>query len=255
MAKTVNVYFSAAGTTRTVAHAVAAQLDEQAVDYDLIRAVPEGVVQLGPDDAAVFAVPVYAGRVPSVCIDALNRFKGASTPAAVVAVYGNRDYDDALAELRDLVDANGFAVVGAAAFVAQHSIFPQVGAGRPDEADLQAIREFGQACRKAVASGARQSIDVPGNRPYKQAKPVPLSPKASSACTACGLCASRCPAGAIDPANPRKTDADACIACAACIAICPSGARRFAGPVYAAAAAAFSMKCAKRKEPETFPPA
>lgn len=37
------------------------------------------------------------------------------TPAIAVCVYGNRDYDDALIELKDAIEANGFKTVAAAA--------------------------------------------------------------------------------------------------------------------------------------------
>ena len=53
-----------------------------------------------------------------------------------------------------------------------------------------------------------------------------LVPKAESGCTGCGLCATKCPAGAIDPADPRQTDPQKCISCMRCVSICPDSARK-----------------------------
>ena len=71
-------------------------------------------------------------------------------------------------------------------------------------------------------------------------------------CTGCGACAAVCPAGAIDPAAPKKTDGERCIACAACVAVCPTGARAFRGPAYRLAQKGFEKKCAARREPAAF---
>lgn len=76
----------------------------------------------------------------------LAHLKGHGNPAIAVAVYGNRDYDDALVELQDLLEENGFCVIAGAAFVAQHSIFTKVAAGRPDEDDRRAHGGVWQPC-------------------------------------------------------------------------------------------------------------
>ena len=79
---------------------------------------------------------VYAGRIPAISAESLRHFTGKHTPAIIVCTYGNRAYDDALLELRDIVEEQGFIVVSAGAFIAQHSIFPHVGTGRPDIRDI-----------------------------------------------------------------------------------------------------------------------
>ncbi len=250
------VYFSAAGTTQAVAREFASQMEGETVECNLLRKPPAQVVELGEQDAALFAVPVYAGRVPAVCVNGIRAFAGNGRPAVAVVVYGNRAYDDALLELRDVLAECGFAVVAAGAFVAQHSIFPTVAAGRPDKEDHLAISGFARSCTaafNAFASGARTGmVDVPGNNPYLTPKTVPLHPSADNSCTACGICARRCPVQAIPLGNPSKTDNDRCISCAACIATCPEGSRAFRGVVYAGAKLAFEKKNATRKEPETF---
>lgn len=131
-------------------------------------------------------MPVYAGRIPQLCVNYLNKFKGNKTPAIITCVYGNRDYDDALLELRDIVAVNGFQIISAGAFIGQHSIFPPTGNGRPDEIDRNDAITFGQASMKLLQNISDISqiskIEVKGNYPYKEIKPIPLKPKGSRKC-------------------------------------------------------------------------
>ena len=60
-----------------------------------------------------------------------------------------------------------------------------------------------------------------------------IAPTASVACTSCGLCAARCPAQAIDPAQPQTSDRERCILCMRCVKICPARARALPAPVMA----------------------
>lgn len=59
--------------------------------------------------------------------------------AVTVAVYGNRAYEDALLELNDCVQAQGFCPLASAALLAEHSMCRQVAAGRPNAQDAQRL--------------------------------------------------------------------------------------------------------------------
>ena len=50
---------------------------------------------LPADAAAVFAVPVYGGRVAPAALERLQEIRGEGTPAVVLAVYGNRAFGTA----------------------------------------------------------------------------------------------------------------------------------------------------------------
>lgn len=52
-----------------------------------------------------------------------------------------------------------------------------------------------------------------------------MVPVASKHCTACGLCAKKCPIGTINIHEPRKTDKEKCIGCMRCVRVCPQRAR------------------------------
>ena len=145
-------YFSATYTTRTVVREIAARMGGNIVEHDITGPGGNvGPVALGEGDVMVAGVPVYAGRVPQAAAERLRRFSGNGVPAIAACVYGNRDYDDALLELADLLASGGFKVVGAGAFIGRHSIFTNVAAGRPDEADLAAAARLGEGCAREPA--------------------------------------------------------------------------------------------------------
>lgn len=253
--KQVNlIYFSASGTTKSVISTLYEGLEHvEKKEYDLLRQPPKQSMIVAADTPAIFAVPVYSGRVPALCADMLKQFKGTNTPAVAIVVYGNRDYDDALLELTDILKANDFVIVAAAAFIAQHSIFPAVAEGRPDKKDKEIIKEFGRKCNKAFTEfTGKENIVIKGNTPYRKAASIPLNPSGDSKCNACGACVKVCPTNAIAMDSPRKTDKSRCISCTACIAVCPQNARKFHGPLYAIAERKFSQKNMTRKEPELF---
>lgn len=247
------IYFSATSTTRKIIHFIAAGLGiGQVTNYDITQGEQE-VVTFGEDEIAIFGVPVYAGRVPAIAVKSLEKFKGANTAAIIVCVYGNRDFDDALLELQEIVSANCFKVISAGAFIAQHSIFPGVGQGRPDESDKTIAMVFGETSLEKLSCegdiNVFPQIIVKGNTPYKKPGSIPLSPKTSKKCNTCGRCVRLCPVQAIDKNNPRKTDKNRCIVCARCISVCPEKAKYFGGLLYWFASGKFTKKHAGRKEP------
>lgn len=245
-------YFSATGTTERVVDAFAASFGQDHMAHDLTLREPDTLLQ--PDDVALFAAPVYGGRLPGLAADRFRSVRGAGQKCIAVVVYGNRDYDDALAELCDLLTECGFVVVAAGAFVARHCIFPSVASDRPDSGDLEQITAFAARSHSAVAQGRVLDLSsVKGNRPYKKFSVVPLHPKVDKAlCHRCGICARECPAGAITVGDLCLTDETRCISCARCVTVCPDGARRFRGLMYSGVAPLFKKKCAARREPECF---
>lgn len=247
------VHFSPSGTTKTVSTALAHSIRDKVASYDLLKHPQTEDLSFISSSPVIFAMPVFAGRIPQPCPKQLAHCKGNGTPAIAVVVYGNRAHEDALLELTNILNENGFVVIAAAAFVAQHSLFTGVAQGRPDDSDMDKIREFGSQCKPLIAGfTGNEQIEVSGKRPYKKISSIPISPKTSSKCNSCGTCARLCPVQAIDVHNPSKTIKSICIACTACISNCPQQARSFGGPLYATAAAAFTKSNSGRKEPEYF---
>jgi hypothetical protein len=69
-----------------------------------------------------------------------------------LVTYGNRHYDDALLELADMAEAQGFAVKGAAALVGRHT-FGQIQSDRPDSNDLDADKDVARRASKTRMQG------------------------------------------------------------------------------------------------------
>ncbi len=248
------ILFSPTGGTEKVARILCSSLGEEVRTCDLsdrnFRA--DG---FAPDqsDIAVVAMPSFGGRVPAVAAERMKKIKGNGMPCAVLCVYGNRAYEDTLVEMADLAKECGFRVIAAVAAVAQHSIMPRYGTGRPDERDEINLKDIaGKISKKLSDSNGREEFSIPGNRPYKKAGSAGLVPKANSSCVNCGLCAEICPVGAIDKSSIKNSDKAKCISCMRCVAKCPHNARTVNSVMVSLAAMTIKKACSVRKECEVY---
>lgn len=225
------IYFSATGGTAKVVKAVAEGINDIYKEYNLtLPKSRENKITFDSDDLVIVGVPVYAGRVPKFLIDFFSRVEGHNTPAVFITVYGNRNYDDALIELKDTFEANGFIGISAAAFIAEHSNTRNVGTNRPDVPDLEIAKKFGANIKNRLENvdniSQLSELTVKGNTPYKERIPVPpIAPDTSEVCINCGICAKNCPMGAISNNNFKEIDSAKCIRCCSCIKKCPVNAK------------------------------
>jgi ferredoxin len=213
------------------------------------------------DELAIIGSPVYNGRIPTEAIDRLQRIRGNNVPAVVVVVYGNRAYEDALLELRDLVTESGFKPIAAGSFIGEHSYSNSampIAAGRPDRDDLKKANQFGKTVLEKLRKMRKPSevspIRVPGNFPYKGRGGLSnISPVTRQTdCTKCEECAVVCPTAAITVGDTVVTDPAICIRCCACVKICSTGARIMEDPRIKQVVEQLSLNCRSRKEPEIY---
>ena len=95
-------------------------------------------------------------------------------------------------------------------------------------------------------------VNVPGNDPYVELKPSAFHPAADENCVKCGVCAEKCPVGAIPLDNPCETLGDVCINCMRCVQVCPVRSRALPAPFVAGATQMLSEKAAGYKKPVVF---
>ena len=244
----LNAYFSPTGTTYQVAESIVEGFFCPVKEMDLSQS--DCTAQVSDNTVLLVTAPVYGGRIPAVVLERLSRLQGKGQKAVAVVVYGNREFDDALLELKNALTSNGFQVVAAAAFIAEHSIVRSIAAGRPDENDRAIARKFGADVAEKLET--LRDVEVPGNDPYVERKPSAFHPKASDACVQCGQCAEQCPAGAIPMGNPNETLDDVCINCMRCIKVCPVQARALPELFVAGATKMLNEKAADYKLPQLF---
>ena len=264
--KAVAAYFSPTGTMAQAITAFSAGMDlpTEAMDLTLPEKRKGWRRTFGKDELLVAGMPVYGGKLPLYLEDFFTGLQGDGTPAIATVIYGNRDYGDALAELKLRLEERNFVVKAAAAFIGQHSFSSEIAAGRPDADDLAVIAKFGRQAAAAIAGDAPGKFHFEGTYPftsegYDPAKPGsnPTRPPVltGDGCDGCGLCADACPWGAIDKNDFRTIDNTTCFRCFHCVKVCPTHAKKVTDEKWLAFLPTFEARLnAVRKEPELFLP-
>ena len=230
------IYFSPTRTTKKIVESIAQGIQIDTIEH-LDLTPPQAKSQEFEeihDCLAIIGTPVYSGRVLVDAMHRLQRLKATNTPAVVIVVYGNREYEDALLELRNLATEVGFTPLAGGAFIGEHSYSNKttpIANGRPDSGDLKKAREFGKMVQEKIgvihAISEMKTLHVPGNFPYREriirSRKSPMTQE--QLCKRCRECIEVCPKAAITLENTIITDQNVCILCCACVKICPEGSR------------------------------
>ena len=142
------IYFSPTHTSAKIAYAIAEGMGATSMSESDVTCESLDMEEYIDDELTIIAAPVYGGRVAETAMERFRMFRSAHhAPVVPVVLYGNRDYEDALKELCDLVSEQGFVPVAAGAFIGEHSFSRKgmpIAEGRPDESDLKQATEFGK---------------------------------------------------------------------------------------------------------------
>ena len=272
MKKVWAVYFSGTGTTKKTVNFIADKLTgkfktkKEIFDFTLPEA-RKIVKEFDKNDIVIFGTPVIAGRVPNVLLKYLDTLKGNGALAVPVVLYGNRNFDDALIELRNILKDKGMKPIAGGAFIGEHSFSKILGAGRPDAKDMEIASTFAENFFEKVPGkdfDPEKLIEVKGETPirfYYQPRDSKgnsidirkVKPKTNiELCNKCGLCASICPLGSINPEDPSDVFG-ICMKCCACVKRCPNGAKYYDDENYLYHQHELEAQYAStRREPELF---
>lgn len=255
----MNIYsftFSPTGTSAKVLRAINAGIADFAgknVEFEDLTLTPAEDRMFEAGDLVVVAAPVYGGKISPLVKQRLGGVRGKGTKCILVAVYGNRAFENALVDFAGFLTDRGFTVCGAAAFVGEHSYSTPttpIAPGRPDAQDIADATAFGKEIAAKALSGELHGIemeslkDVPSpvgamlafrdfvmayQKQQAEAPKVYLPEVDTAKCDDCGACFAACPTAAISP-DFHEVDAAKCIKCCACVKTCPQNARSLSTP-------------------------
>lgn len=230
------LYFSATENTEKIVKSIGKAISDNFTVHDITStSAREKTYKFDSNDLLIVGSPVYMGRIPQLLVDYFKKIEGDQSPAVFVTSYGNREYDDALLELKEIFEANGFIPTAGGAFIGEHSNSEKIAGGRPDQKDLKKAEEFGLAVKKKLEAAEELSelpeLEVKGSYPYKERHETPnFAPATTADCIECAICAEECPVDAISFSDFKDIDQKACINCCSCVQKCPVDAKYMAHP-------------------------
>ena len=167
MARNLNtitfLYFSPCGHTKLLVRHLAEQLARslelplKEIDFTQPAARAQNYV-FAEDELLVIGFPTYAGKLPNkIMPDLKARLNGKVTPLISLVTFGNRNFDNSLAELCALLEQADFSPLAAAAMVSQHVFSDKLARQRPNANDLSELDRFAEKVIEHISNGCNEN--------------------------------------------------------------------------------------------------
>lgn len=257
------IYYSPTATTKKIVREIGGNLGLKVISENNIADNKiDSKISITDSSLTIIGMPVYAGRLPITAIESLKKLCSNQSPVVIVVVYGNREYDDALLELKEIAITCGFNIIAGAAFIGEHSYSTStkpIAKNRPDQQDLEKCKEFAWMINEKLNQidniNKLPVLEIPGNFPYKERKQLSatIHPETdNNRCNLCGVCVDSCPTNAICIHETVVTNGELCTLCCACVKNCPDEARTLDNPAVNSIRENLFLNFSIRKEPVFF---
>lgn len=227
------LYFSGTGNSRYVARKIAEVFGDEIVSIN--RRIKDGnYSSLSSDKPFVFVGPVYAGRLPRIMDEYIEKvtFKGTKEVyfigTCAATAWQTASYVNKLCEKKQFTLLGFNSIVMPQGYIAG-------GGTQPKEVNDKILKQAEPTIeRLAVKISENQKLDF--EKPGKAIMSKVINPmmyatmisakgfKATDKCGGCGTCADRCPLNNIRLIGHKPTWGKECTHCMACIAGCPNEA-------------------------------
>jgi flavodoxin len=116
--KLYNMFFSATGTTKTIAREISAGTGiEEVIEIDLTlpNDREEGIF-VSKDDLLLISMPVYVGMIPFMhnLVEYLQKLTTDGAKTVICVNYGTRHYEDAIRQIDEILTPQGFNTIAVA---------------------------------------------------------------------------------------------------------------------------------------------
>lgn len=233
------IYFSATGNTLKIASEISKILKKenyQVLEYDITSLKNrEKTIPFNELDFVIFGFPIYGRKPPKVVRNWIEKITAENKPCVMFFTYGGVMRGGIHVDTKNLLESQGFVVIGSAEFLAQHSFNVGEGfellKGHPNKQDLDIVEQFTKELIKKIERKDFKPMELPfiddklttpTTEQVKQ-KPLPrvsFPKRVTEICSMCYDCEELCSSGAFD-AKKGLADEDTCIRCFRCILICP----------------------------------
>lgn len=268
------IYFSPGGTTKKTVRNISKGFSNiKTKEYDMLKKnVREQNYSFGSDDIVILGF-MTATKLFGLVEDVLNSLKGNNTPLIGVVLFGNGYYGSSLKTLKIEVEERGFKLVGAGAFIGQHTFTSSIATNRPDEKDKQIQEQFGLDMYNKICINKDLSFThvlkkdwarndwisyVKGHIADKLLSGISCTLPSSwsnleftDTCVDCGKCERNCPTSSI-VLKDKYFNPDSCIGCFSCGNNCPEDAIIYKSKKLLSSIKHIEKTRIKRREPQIF---